>query len=198
LLNATIFATSGAPKRGQTFTRLQVIRGRGTAAIVLGTIAQGYITANQDRAWPGSPIEGSTEGDGYLRAVTGTDPAAGAQILETVPTGARWELVAFSGTLTTDGTAATRRPVLLLDNGTIRYMRSANPATLAASDTQLFYWGQGLTLDTLVASGSNQAGLLTNAALLAGHRVLTILDSGQAGDNWGAPLLTVREWLEVP
>lgn len=197
LLNVSVFASSGTPKRGQCFIRLQVIRGNGASAIVLGTIAQGYVTAGRDLAWPGSPLENSTAGDGYLRSIIGTDPAAGMMMSETVPTGARWDVLALAIRLATDATAVTRRVEILYTDGINRYMRVANPATMGASDSQLFFWGQGLPLTTLVEPGANQAGLISNLSLIGGHEVGTLVDYMQAGDNLAAPLLLVREWLEV-
>lgn len=77
LLNLTVYASSGAPRIGQTFVMVQLIRGDAPAAIVLGTMLQGYVTAVQHLAWPGSPIQSSIEGGGYPRAIVGTTPAAG-------------------------------------------------------------------------------------------------------------------------
>src|SRR5213592_1900599 len=90
VLNLTVFASTGAPVSGQTFVIVQLTRGLGAAAIVLGTLLQGYVTSAQHLGWPGSPIVTSTAGEPLIRKIVGTTPGAGNNINETVPTGARW------------------------------------------------------------------------------------------------------------
>jgi len=197
LLNVTLFCSSGAPTRGQTFARLQVIRGRGAAAVVLGTVVQGYITGNQDRAWPGSPLEGSLEGDGYVRFIIGTAPAATSECRETVPTGARWDLLSVVVELTTSAVAGTRRPNVGFDDGVTRHVRTTNPGTLTAGLTASHYWVQGLPLDTVIGGESATAGLPVSMRLIAAHAWHTMTGAMQAGDQYGAPRFMVREWLEA-
>lgn len=197
LQNVTVFATSGAPARGQTFVRLQVIRGRGAAAIVLGTIVQGYITANQDRAWPGSVLEGSLEGDGYFRSLTGTDPAAGAECAEVVPTGARWQLVAWRVGLLTDATVQNR-------NVQLRYLNTAagTVVELVAGGNQpasvsRFHCFVDLGSVGTLASGNFLSTLPAGVVSLAGESIVTTTFGLTAGDNFEAPRYLVREWLEA-
>jgi len=75
LLNVTVFAGAGAPKVGQTYVMVQLVRGTGAAAIVLGTLLAGYVTSTQALGWPGSPIAGSLEGGGAYRSIAGATPA---------------------------------------------------------------------------------------------------------------------------
>lgn len=197
LLNVTAFAEAGSPRIGQTFVKLEVIRGRSPAGIVLGTILQDYVTAQQPIAWPGSPLRSSVEGGGTLRLITGTDPAAGVEISETVPAGARWELLTLRAPLVTGAAAGTRRPRLTIDDGTTGYVFIPSPGTVGANDTRNFYWTAGLAQDTVFDTGQNIAGLPTPLLLLAGHRIATDTSSIQAGDNYAAPIYTVREQLEA-
>lgn len=197
LLNLVIFASTGSPRIGQTYASARIIRGLSSVTVLLGALLGGYVTAAQPLAYPGSPVESSISGGGYLRSFYGSDPAPGAQVSETVPTGARWEVISFSADLATDGTVATRRPHVLFDDSFFTFMRSANPGTSPASNNQRFFWGQGLSHETTISVAAPQAGLLTNVSLLAGHRVTTSIDAAGANDNWSAPLLVVKEWLEV-
>lgn len=197
LLNVTAFASSGAPQRGQTFVRLQVIRGRGAAAVVLGTIVQGYVTRSQDRAWPGSPIEGSTDGDGVMRALFGTNPAAGVEVLETVPAGARWELISMALGLATSGTVANRRPELYASYSGQILWSSVAPGTIPASSINRFYWAQGMPLETVFVVDACTAGLPARAQLPAGAELRTNTFNLDAADNYQTPSYVVREWLEV-
>lgn len=197
LLNVTVIVASGAPKRGQTFVKLEAIRGGGFATTVLGTLVEGYVTGNQNIGWPGSPIESSTDGDGYARFVTGTDPGVFSEILESVPSGARWELLSVVATLVTNATAGNRLPNLGFDDGVTIYARAPMTATVGPSLSVPLYWQQGAWFNPAVVASTPIAPLPQRLILASGHRISTQTTNISAGDNWGAPLLGVREWLEV-
>ena len=110
LLNLTVFASSGTPLVGQTFVIVQLVRGVGAAAIVLGTMLQGYVTSTQGLGWPGSPITSSTDAEPCVRAIQGTQPAPGVEISETVPTGARTRRTTARAVSLWDRTAAAAGP----------------------------------------------------------------------------------------
>lgn len=196
LLNCSLIVTSGAPLVGHTYVMLQVIRGSTGATIVLGCLLGGYVTAMQHVAYPGSPIESSIAGGGVLRTILGTDPPAGAEVSETVPAGARWELLALAATLVADATPANRLPSLLLDAGGNAFTRVIQPVLTAASGSNAYYWAQGLPVETGLG-GVPLAGIPTAPVLLAGGRFRTATSAMQAGDNWTAPLFVVREYLEA-
>jgi len=197
LVNLTALVTGAAPRIGQTFVSIKLQRGLGAAAIILGLLVQGYVTAVQGLGWPGSPIEDSARAGGVFRALTGTDPAASNDCVETVPTGAQWDLAAFSAVLSTDATAVNRRPSLKMAIGGIVVFTSPAPGFLGANQTSTFIWAAGLAHDTLIAQSNITAGLPTFGALPGGSIISTETSSMQAGDNWGAPQFLVRETLEV-
>src|SRR5439155_18890058 len=117
ILNLTVFASAGAPLMGQTYVIVQLIKGLTGATIVLGTLLGGYLTATQALGWPGSPIISSTDGEGCTRLIVGTTPAAEANILETVPTGARWELLSLEASYV-QGAGGVATPIsFTLDDG---------------------------------------------------------------------------------
>jgi len=197
LLNATVFADAGAPLPGQTYIKLQAIRGRSAAATVLGTILQGYVTAGVDLGWPGSPLMSNLEAVAP-RLISGTTPTAGNEISETVPVGARWELLTIDALLTTSAIAGNRRPSVIMDDGAGNPIcRSPHGTTLAASLSKTFYWMAGMPHDQLITADAGTAGLPVGVTLLAGHRVRTNTESFAAGDLYGTPYLTVREYLEI-
>lgn len=197
LLNVSLFTSTGAPKRGQTFARLQIIRGRGGAGVVLGTIVQGYVTGNQDRAWPGSPLEGSLEGDGYYRFIVGTDPAAGAHPLEVVPTGARWALSTWRVGLTASAVAGTRVPRLTFTFGGTPCHRSPSPGSVTAGSSADFHWATGMALETVLGGNIAVAGLPIGMVLIEGMDVRMATTAFDTADNYDTPVFTVREWLEA-
>jgi len=198
LLNLTVYAATGSPRRGQTFVRVQIIRGRDTSATVLGSIVQGYVTGNQDRAWPGSPLEGALEGDGYWRLVVGTTPAPGAEVFETVPTGARWELCGLETQLTSNAAAVTRIPNFVVASNAGFHVRVPPAGTSPANELRYYHWYAGLARVLSADADIIVSDLPAALILLAGHTLGTATSNLQAGDSFSAPRFIVREWLEVP
>jgi hypothetical protein len=187
--------TNSTPAIGQVFVRVELVRGATGGVTPLAVLLQGHVNAAQLLAWPGSPIGVTFDQRGALRSITGTDPAAGAEISETVPTGARWIVRALAATLITDGTVANREPVLTLDDGTSVLIAVPAAINHAASTTRRYTW----TALGQVAAGSfapDKANPWPEIPLTAGGRVRTATTGIQAGDNWGAPQLLVEEWLE--
>lgn len=197
VLNLTIFAATGTPQIGQTFVQAKLVRGFSGAIVVLGTILQGYVTSNQELAWPGSPIQSSIETGGYPRVVLGTNPALGAQLTETVPTGARWELQGFIAALTTSAVAGTRQPALVFDDGTFTYGIAVNPGTLAPSSTISFVWQPGVPSAPSGGGFAPLGNLAVPVVMLAGHRMRSSSNNFDAGDQWDQVHYLVREWLQV-
>lgn len=191
----TVFVTGAAPIIGQTFVRLQIIRGLASSGIVLATLAADYVTAVQPLAWPGSPVKRSVEGPGAVRSITGTDQAAGVEVTETVPTGARWRLITARATLTTSATVANREASLVINDGATTLTRLPVGEIETASAAFLYCWGVGL-----IRGAPSQAGdrliPIPPAVLLAGYRVETLTANLQGGDDWDTPQLLVEEWLE--
>jgi hypothetical protein len=199
LLNATVFVGTGSPFIGQTYVMLQLVRGSGAAAIVLGTLLAGYVTATQALGFPGSAIADSISSGGCIRAIQGTKPAAGAEISETVPTGARWELVQLWLKLTASATVATRNPKLALRNSGLFPSYGLMISGPTAGQVVQFLFGQTWSFGTAAyAFGTHSQNTLPLfTTLLAGGGFATITESMQAGDQWEAPVMLVREWLEV-
>src|SRR4051812_32014952 len=142
-MNITAFASAGTPIIGQTFVRVQLIRGLSGATLPIATLLQGYVTSRQDLAYPGSPIRMSTEDAFPVRIITGTDPAAGVEIVETVPDGAVWELVSVTARLVTSAAAAVRFPMLQLDHGGSTFGLHQVSGSIGASVGKFCTWHIG-------------------------------------------------------
>lgn len=197
LLNAVIFASSGSPKIGQTFVSLHVIRGSGGARVLLATLLQGYISAEQELGFPGSPIANSLEGGGVIRSLSGTNPAPGVEISETCPAGARWQLLSIYSGLSTSATAGNRRPVLVIDPGPGANLILPSFGVLGPGSGGNVIWASGLPHTAVVNATYLIGGLATETLILAGGRFYTSTENIAAGDDWSAPVYTVREWLEA-
>src|SRR5262245_45087486 len=79
LLNASIRASSGTPRVGQIYCVLEVVRGLTGAVQPLASLLEGYATDTPRLSWPGAQLRGPGDGPGVVRAILGTDPAAGAE-----------------------------------------------------------------------------------------------------------------------
>ncbi len=195
LLDVSVVAASGTPLLGQVFVRLQVVRGLGGATQVLATLAQGVCNAVQHLSYPGSAIRTTLEAPGAIRSIAGTDPAAGVEISETVPTAARWRLLSLSFTCATAIAIADRVVRLVFDDGASIYFQSTGLAVQAASSTFRYTWSSNISYGNSV--GANLTGAYgINLFMLAGHRVTTSTELLQAADDFSAPQLAVEEWLE--
>lgn len=198
LLNVTVFANAGAPRIGQTYVMVQLVRGLGAAAIVLGTLLAGCVTTTQALGFPGSPILNSSDAGYVQRTISGTTPAAGAAFLEAVPTGARWEVVSILASYQASGIAGNRATNLLFASGASPIAISPTLFIVTAGQLVTYAWMAGIG-DT----GSNLAfgvwrGLVPALGLRGGDHFNSFTSGMDVGDQWGALIYTVREWLEVP
>lgn len=197
LLNVHAFASAGSPRVGQCFVMVQLVRGLGTAALVLGTLFAGYVTSAQSLGYPGSPIQRSTDSEPPPRVITGSVPAVGAEILETVPTGARWRLVSAVVTFVTDVTAITRSPRLEFRESNITFALFPNPLDVTGSLTRFLVWVEGLAYDAPHSSNVGVGGLPQSVILLSNQTIRTNTENLQLGDQFTGIAYTVQEWLEV-
>lgn len=197
LLNLIMYCDAGAPVLFQTFARVAVRRGAGDAFTRLGVLVQGTISASSALAFPGSPIERSVDGEGFHRAITGTMPAAGAQIAETVPAGARWEIVNVFLGLTTSAVAHGIFVNLAIGSAGGTKLLCFCSQTQAQSLGWFYNFGAGLaqSFDTVV--GRMQLSLPNDLIALAGETIQVNATFAAAGDQFSAPVLSVREWLDI-
>lgn len=195
LLGCELHASTGSPRRGQVFVVVDVIRGGGTAATVLQTLVQGYVTDTSRLTWPGSPIQSSIDGPGVLRSITGTDPAAGAEISETVPTNARWQIHAIRFSLVASAAVANREVALVYDDGANVFARIPSRVTQTAAQTIAYSSFRDAALEA-VAQDTERWIRLPWLSLQGGHRFRTITTALDVGDNYGAPQYLVEEWIE--
>jgi len=131
---------------------------------------------------------------GRLLSIIGTDPAAGAEISETVPARRRWIVRSIFLSLATDVTVAVRRIRLIIDDGTNTLLEFHLATTQTASLTYYYSFCNIAAQETLV--GSRCFAPLPIFSLPAGSRIYTVTSDIKAGDNFGAPQLLVEEWID--
>ena len=195
LLDVQVRASAAAPRRGQCFVVLEVVRGLTGAIIPLATLLEGYATDSGRLAYPGSPLEASASGAGVLRSITGTNPAAAAEITETVPTNARWRPLLFEYTLVSSSVAANRETALILDDGTNELVHT--PSGFAHALSLTIKYSAAHHVPRLAGSQDTAKQFPMPQVTLPGWaRLLTVTTNFQAADDYGAPQYLVEEWIE--
>ena len=196
LLDVQAIASGGTPLTGQTFVILSVVRGLSGGIEDLATLAAGYLTSTQRVVWPGDRIHDSLDGGGALRSISGTTPAPGAEISETVPAGARWQLLAFRAQLVTDANVASRVIRLLVDDGANILAHTSTNVGQATALTYTYGWVQGPMTGAVGQVNALLFGLPNLLLLGAGWRIRTSTASIQVGDQFSLVQYLVREWIE--
>lgn len=138
-------------------------------------------------------IDGAKDGPGTIQSITGTDPAAGSEISETVPANTIWLLKSVRFAFVTDATADTRQVHLVLDDGTNTLLNLPTTGTQIVSLTRNY---NAHELGGLIVPTGNEIdiGLPSNVILPAGYQLTTETTLLKAGDNFGAPQLSVVVW----
>ena len=196
LLGLAVRVIAGTPIEGQTYVVVEIGNGSGSTFQAFDTLIADTVTSAHRVAWPGSPIRGPLDGPGSVRSISGTAPAAGAEVTETVPTGARWQLLNFWVVLVASATVATRTPQLRFDDGITTYIQIPSVSQLTASQTAAAEFAAGVPYATQINALGAPSGLPVNNRLPAGHRIRTSTSNIQGTDQYGVPIYTVMEWLE--
>lgn len=138
-------------------------------------------------------IDSAKDGPGTIQSITGTDPAAGSEISETVPANTIWLLKSVRFTLVTDATPDTRQVHLVLDDGTTTLLNLPTTGTQIVSLTRNY---NAHELGGLIVPTGNEIdiGLPSDVILPSGYRLVTETTLLKAGDNFGAPQLSVTAW----
>lgn len=196
VINANVEVTDGTARHGQVYVRTGISRPIGGGHIHWRTLISDYVTSGYEAGWPGGVTRSSTDGQGIIRTIAGTDPAAGSEIAESVPTGARWRLLSLFFRLDTSAAAVTRTPKVFVDNGTATpHIVLVPPLGFGPSDFVESTYG-GLVGMEPITFERNVVYPLPAVLMFAGWRVRTSTTNLQAGDDFGAPRLMVEEWLE--
>lgn len=196
LVGAAAILVAGAPGDGLTYVVLSIGIGDGANFTETEVLASGTITAAKRVSWPDSPMLGPLDSPGALRSIAGTSPGAGAEITETVPTGARWEVIAFGARFTASAAAANRFPRLTIDDGgAVPYIDEGVLATAqTANQVARYTWREGLNAQ--INQINFNGGLPELTAIPAASRIKTITTGIQAGDQWDQVQYLVRERIE--
>ena len=190
-IGLTVRTAETSVSRGACYVKISV-RANG---VVVALLFSGYVTDAGAPAYPDGKIESSIEGPGLIRNITGSNPAAGSEISESVPSKARWRVKLFRTTLVTDATVTTRSVRLRFNISSLTAWNENAQSTQAASLTQNYNSAEGGARSAVAIQ--NVGGILPqDNILLAGMTIETATFGLQAGDDFDAPQYVVEEWIE--
>lgn len=195
LLTITVDVPNGTTT-GQTFVRVSILRGSFNAIATSALLLQGYASGTDLLSWPMSPCWPKFYGHGNIRSITGTTPAAGQQIVETVPAGAIWRLMAFHFVLTASAAVSTRVPYLVLTDGTNAVAAITTPAAdgITAGGTRNYYFADnvGPSISGTIFSTGN---VPREFYMQPGWRIASSVTPMDAADQLSAVQYVVEEWM---
>lgn len=196
VLNLTVSGTQ-ANDTDHMFVKVQLVRGLGAPAIVLGTLLEGYVSGQQSISWPGSPLQHSLDGPGDDIVATANPPVAGAAWTGGVPVGARWELLAIKGSFAADATVASRDILLAAGSLTALAFVVAAPVAVTAGGVLRFSFGQGMTA-SVAPYGGDCSNAIPRCGRLRGGTVFTLTATNlQPGDLFSGIVYSARRWIDT-
>lgn len=196
LLDMCATPIAGSPKRGQCFVQVGIRRGETGNFEPTALLISDYVTTAAQVGWPSGQLRSSLDGPGFVRSVTGTDPAANANWSETVPANARWALRSVIASFVTDANVANRFPTFVIDDGTTQTFAALMQTAQGAGATKEYVWSNSPAVGSFALT-SVPIPIVTVPVMLAGWRVRVTTLNLQVGDNWGAPQMYLEEWIET-
>lgn len=196
LLGAVVSNMGGGLADGATFISIGLQRGSPNT-LPYQLLAQDYVTNLFCVEWPAAAVrraEPSSQVSGTPFAWTLANPAAGAELVWTVPAGTTYSLLAFLCQFSTSAVAGNRYNYLIIDDG-IHTLWLSDLSALTGPNANNIYikgapghnaatWNQVTTLVSLPAG----------VALGAGWRVRTSTSGIDVGDQYTNAALTVIKW----
>lgn len=197
LLGVEAKLTTGATTFGQVWAQLELVIGSGSTALPLQLLGNDFVSANAALVYPGGANVDPLDGAGNLRSITGATPSAGANVNETVPTAAQWELLAIRCRLITSAVVANRNLRWQLDDGANTYFESTAAFNQAASQTVFYVAAQGQNDRAVGAVALGSSCLPIGVRMGAGHRIRTQVDLIDVGDQIALVQYLVKERFDV-
>lgn len=182
--------TSGV-RRGECYVKARLEMG----GYPILKLFSGYLSEGGGLSYPNSQFQEFEDTPGIYKLITGTDPAAGAQISETVPTNAYWRIISARAEFVTDATVVDRYQRWRLTDGTDIFWKTPNTVTQTASLSEDYQYGIGLGEEHGGLNEPNFGVAPPSFWLPEGYQLLSEVTNMQAGDDWGAPLIFVEELI---
>ena len=195
LQSITVNAEDGLPITTPIFVRVDLVRGRGAAGVIVATLLQGEISALGGLGWPNVPGGGAGSGASEIRMVTIAGPGAGAEFVQVVPLGVRWRVRSLFFILTTGAAVANREAGLQWDDGALVYGQTYSGVTQLASLSREYTASpSGIRGAASVAPAIAIA--LPDLTLPAGHRLRSVTSALNPADQYAPIRMQVEESAE--
>lgn len=193
LLSASIECPGS--RQGQCYVTLELARGQGSSDQTFGQVLiAGYPGQFFRIGYPQSPAKSPLDGNGAMRPIVGTTPAAGADVVDVVPAGRLWILQAVRLLFTAAAAVANRSVSLAIDDGAGHVMAQAADSTLiVATQVVSICFAPGLTSPG--APLQHNVGWVEQCRLLPGWRITTSTANIQVGDAITIPVYMVQEYV---
>jgi hypothetical protein len=198
LLNLRLTTDAIATKLGALFGRVSLIRGSGAGvATVVATLIQGYFNLENERAWPGSPLESMHDGRGIcVNGLWGVFPAP-LRLLVTLGSQQRWRLIGGTALVSTSAVPGTRTVYVRALNGSGALMWQGTSGIAQLASTTINYnVGAGQQPTGIMGAGIALLPWPTDLELEPGAQLELVVDNDQVGDALTGLALQVREWMD--
>jgi hypothetical protein len=197
LWGVTVIARTSLIDVGQLYARCTMAL---TAANpqTIATLFSGFCTSTQALSWPDVSAP-NNDRPGSWTSVQGTAPAAGSEISFTIPTGARWTILALNLTLTCSAVVGNRRMRVFYQIGGLipapigtAFVQTANNIGNYIVAPNFPNFSAPYTFGTYIAVATPFA-----ITMQGGDVISTATDNLDVGDQWLAPTILYREELRV-
>jgi hypothetical protein len=138
---------------------------------------------------------GGDSGRGIFKIYTCTNPAANTEVTCTVPTGKIWRIVSMRVVLVTDANVANRITSITCDDGTTVFYQTT-AATAQTAGTTFNYNFDAVENSPVLNTTTSHLPVPFRMLLGPGYRIKTSTSGIQAGDDYGAAVLLVEEWVK--
>ena len=197
ILGISVFQEGSPLPRGQCYVCVVLNRvGLSTLSSSQVLMAR-YLETIPTLGWPYPSIQGPFEGPGGFLTILGATPAAGAEIIETIPTHLSWKIMGWKHTLTTGAALGARGTVLQIRDNNNAFMGEfpwASPVGPGVAQLQV------ANLNTFVVTPVPNPGdytLLPQEIIIpAGGSIRTVTTNLAAADQYSAPSYCVQQWLQ--
>lgn len=175
------------------FVAVDVIRGDALTGQMYTTLLRGFTGFGSPIHYPYTSLQSPCDGIGQQVVTAIANPAAGAEVVFTVPSGVEMELLSFITTLTTDGTVSNRAVRPRITDGVLTVWETRATNTQAASQVVTYAASQQIG-DTGFNAPIATRALPTQLRLREGWTIGTATTNLQAGDQFSATVLTARQY----
>lgn len=159
-------------------------------------LCAGLIYGQKGISYPASPGADLRPSGGRLTYITGSNPAAGAEILETVPAGRLWKIIAMRFQLVAAAAAASRRVHVVFTDGSSDLLDCFSSVDQIISETKNYSVGGFGAVPDETDDNDILIAMPPNIMLPQGAEIKTITTNLNAGDNFGVPIFLVEEFFD--